>query len=438
MKEEKTRVFLTGATGVMGMAGLKELVRFPEEYEVTVLARDSKRNHEKLSKFEDRGVKVIWGDLSDEKALREGIHEADIVLHVGGMVSPEADRHPKKTLEVNIGSMQLISRIIKEIETKDPQRTIKIVYIGSVSQYGTKKVPEHWGKVGDKLKAAKFDAYAVSKIIAERVLVESGVKKWVSLRQTWILHPGLLRKANDPISFHVPIKGVLEWVTVEDSGRLLERVCRKDLPDSFWCNYYNVGGGEAFRLTNLEFERSILKGIGCPPPEKIFEPHWFATDNFHGMWFLDSDNLENILHFRNILDTPGQAVDRMKKSLPFYFKLAPLAPAFAIKKFMKGVACDPELGTLTWLKNGDEEKIAAFWGSKENHAKIESWSRLEEKRLCKSCEKQESNISGSSNLREKICERGHVFPTSEALEAGGHGCPHCLFIDSQVDCPKIS
>ena len=382
MNEKKTSIFLTGATGVMGMAGLKELLKYPEDYTVTVLARDSKRNHKKLEPFEKKGVKVVWGDLLDEKCLRKGIQDADIVLHVGGMVSPSADYYPEKTLRTNVGSMKLIAGIVRDIEEKNPSRTIKVVYIGSVSQYGSKMPPNHWGKVGDKQRAATMDAYAESKILAEKILVEAGLKKWVAIRQTAILHPGLLKNINNPVIFHTPLFGVIEWITTEDSGRLLERICRRDLEDDFWGKCYNAGGGESFRLTNLEFERGILKTVGCPPPEKIFEPNWFAVGNFHGMWFEDSDDLDNILHFR-VKDSFEAALSRMKKSLPLYYKLAPLAPSFLIKKLMKRVASKPELGTLYWIKSNNKERIKASWGSLEEYSKIPGWDKIKEVKLNK-------------------------------------------------------
>lgn len=381
MKEDKTRVFLTGATGVMGMAGLQEIMKYPDQYSVTVLARESKKNRKKLKPFERKGVKVVWGDLLDEKSLRKGIENADIVLHVGGMVSPLADLYPDRTLKVNIGSMELISKLVKEME-QQPGRTVKVVYIGSVSQYGSKNPPDHWGKVGDELRPAKMDAYASSKIKAEEVLVNAGLKKWVSIRQTAILHSGLLKNISNPVIFHTPLQGVLEWITTEDSGRLLERLCRKDIPDNFWKNCYNAGGGEPFRLTNLEFERGILKVLGCPPPEKIFETNWFATNNFHGMWFEDSDTLDNILHFRKE-DTFEAALQRIRKQLPFYYRLTPVVPSVVIKKIMKSVASKPELGPLWWIKTGDEERIKVSWGSKEEYDKIPDWKDLKEIKLKK-------------------------------------------------------
>ena len=381
----KTRVFLTGATGVMGAAGLKELMRYPE-YEITVLARDTKINHKKLRGFEEKGVKVIWGDLLEESKIREGVENADIVLHVGGMVSPMAEHFPEKTMKVNVGSMQLIADIVKEIENKEPNRIVKVVYIGSVSQYGSHLPPNHWGKVGDSEKAAQFDAYAESKILAEKVLKESGIKKWVSIRQTAILHPGLLKKANDPVTFHVPLHGTIEWITTEDSGRLLERLCRTSVPDDFWGKCYNAGGGENFRLTNLEFERAILKAMKCPAPEKIFESNWFALDNFHGIWFEDSDDLDSILHFRQP-DTFEAALDRISKTLPWYFKLAPIVHSKLIKIFMKKVASTPGLGPLYWIKSNDKKRIEAAWGSMDNYLKIPSWEELEDMKLSKATPK---------------------------------------------------
>lgn len=428
MADIKTRVFMTGATGVMGSEGLKELLKYPEKYDLTILARPSKKNQKKLNKYIQQGINVIWGDLLDKDKLAQGINDSDIVLHVGGLVSPEADKNPRKTLEVNVGSMKHIADIVAEIEKTNPKRIIKVVYIGSVSQYGSFLPPNHWGKVGNTLSAALYDAYALSKIEAERILVESGLRKWVSLRQTAILHPGLLKKANDPISFHVPLKGAIEWVSVEDSGRLLERVCRPEVPDSFWCNYYNVGGGESYRLINYQFERELLKALGCPSPEKIFDTQWFATDNFHGIWFEDSDELDTVLNFRDG-KTFEESLHNMKKTLPFYFKLAPLAPSIIIKKFMEKVAHTPELGTLWWIENHRDDKIKAAWGNLENRSKIPGWKNLkidypENKMAVKNSNPIRQHLS--SELRVVECKQGHKYKTSEILESGGHGCPYCL------------
>lgn len=417
------KIFLTGATGVMGSKGLKELTSYPDRYEVTVLARDSKKNRKSLTPYIKSDVKVIWGDLLDKEAVRQGVENADIVLHVGGMVSPAADWYPEKTIKTNVGSMRNI--IDAALPRKDE---VKIVYIGSVSQYGNREVPNHWGQCGDPLTPAFFDAYAYSKTEAERMLMESDLKWWVSLRQTGILHSGLLMNASDPIAFHVPIRGALEWVTADDSGRLLERVCRDEVPDSFWNKCYNIGGGAPYRMTNYEFECALLKGMGCPPPEKIFNTNWFATGNFHGFWFTDSDILEDILHFRKG-DTPEEYFKQMKSELPWFFSLAPIAPAFTLKLFMGKVAKTPKLGPMWWIEKNDTERINVAWGGRKAWEAIPDWEGLDLSRPSdvNPGMKPIANSDNPDDRNTYKCECcGHEYSMKNRTKAMGHGCPECL------------
>lgn len=417
------KIFLTGATGVMGSKGLKELTAVPGQYDVTVLARNSKRNRKKLAPYIQKGVKVIWGDLLDKEAVKRGVENADIILHVGGMVSPSADWFPEKTIKTNIGAMQNI--IEAALSVKDD---VKVVYIGSVSQYGNREIPDHWGQCGDPLTPAFFDAYAYSKTEAERMLMDSDLKWWVSLRQTGILHSGLLMNASDPIAFHVPIRGVLEWVTADDSGRLLERVCRDEVPDSFWNKCYNIGGGEAYRMTNYEFECELLKGMGCPAPEKIFNANWFATGNFHGFWFSDSDSLENILHFRSG-ESPGEYFKQMKRELPWYFSLAPIAPAFALKLFMGKVAKTPKLGPMWWIDNDVKDRIEVSWGGRDAWDALPDWKDIDLSRPSdlNPGVRMSEEINNPDSLLSFKCEIcGQEYTMKARTKAAGHGCPKCL------------
>lgn len=451
-------MFLTGATGVMGMAGLHSLMQAEfngEKLAVSVLARPSDKNRKKLARFEKEGVDVIWGDLLDEDDVRRGVDRADIVLHVGGMVSPLADRYPEKTMKVNVGSMRSVvnSAIAKQERGED----IRVVYIGSVSQYGFRPEGVHWGRIGDPMNVAVLDKYALSKVEAEKILSESGLKRWVSLRQTGMLYPEILKKGSDPISFHVPLKGCLEWVSREDSGRVLAAVCNPDLPESFWRNYYNIGGGDSYRLTNYDFVKSTLSAVGCPEPSKVFERNWFATKNFHGIWYEDSDILQEWLHFRG--DTAYDEYMRdMRNKLPVYFRLAPLAPAVVIKAAMRRVAMRKGLGTLSWITDKDPLRIAAAWGSEEEYSAIGDWKELEQwnaesrphsldhgydeghslEELTIEEIKKAADFRGgvchsnaySGDPDEKMlweCSEGHTFMLSvRSVLRGGHWCSECL------------
>ena len=285
----KKRVCITGATGTMGMATLREMAPRADRFDITVLARPGKRNEKKLKPFMGLdGFRVVWGDLCSLDDVKRAAGDADYVLHMGGMVSPAADWHPQKTLKVNLLASQNVARAVLEGSKAD---SAKVVYIGSVAELGDRRPPYHWGRTGDPLVPSPGDAYAVSKVEAERAIVDSGLKHWVVLRQTGILYPGLLLKGSDPISFHVPLRGMLEWATDEDSGRLMANICEEWVPDALWNRFYNIGSGPSYRLTNYEFEKMLLKALGCPPPHKVFNADWFATDNFHGQWSVSYTHL---------------------------------------------------------------------------------------------------------------------------------------------------
>ena len=62
----KKTIFLTGATGTMGYAGMQEILRHPENYHLRILARPSAKNKELLAPLMD-SVEVIWAILPNTK-----------------------------------------------------------------------------------------------------------------------------------------------------------------------------------------------------------------------------------------------------------------------------------------------------------------------------------------------------------------------------------
>lgn len=455
----KTTVFLTGATGTMGFAGMQEILRYPDRYTLRILARPSKKNKQLLIPYSNK-VEILWGDLTCYEDVLRGVQGADIVLHVGGMVSPQADYRPQATLYTNLSAALNIRRAVLAQGDVQP----KVVYIGSVAQMGDRREPLHWGRTGDPICVSAYDHYGLTKALAERILTGSGIRQWVSLRQSGILYPAIL-KNYDPIMFHVPIRGVLEWATVEDSGRLLERVCRDQVPQEFWNRYYNIGSGEAYRLSNYEFECLLLDAIGCPRPEQIFEAHWFTTRNFHGMWYLDGDVLEKYLHFR--ANIPVREYFRQMSecsSLPWGIRFAKQTKAarlvpHIVKLAMRAMAHKAVHGTQTWIREKNMQRIHAYYGSLEKYRAIPRWKEMDlshpsdtpilldhgyDERKPMSLftiddMRQAAAFRGGKCLSETMiqgdwdspleweCVEGHRFKASPRLILlGGHWCPECF------------
>lgn len=449
----KKNIFLTGATGTMGWAGLQEFLKRKEHFNLTILARHSKKNIEKLAPYMN-DIHVVWGDLLCYEDVERATKGADYVLHVGGMVSPAADYFPQKTRKVNIVAAQ---NVVKAVLAQPNADQIKVCYIGTVAQTSDRNEPIHWGRTGDSISISVYDHYAISKTIAERIFVDSGIKKWVSLRQTGILYPEIL-KNYDPIMFHVPLRGVLEWCTVEDSGRLLCNLCEDDVPDEFWNRFYNIGSGPSYRLSNYEFVCKLLDAIHCPRPEKIFNPEWFVLRNFHGQWYLDSQILEDYLHFRGNVPVDDY-FSQMGGSLPWFYKLAKVCPPFIIKLAMRPMAYKKKWGTQWWIKNNEKQRISAYYGSMERWRNIPKWKDQnlsrpsdevhvishgydEKKPLSEwtiedmqeaaafrggKCVSVNMDKGDRFTQLEWECQFGHRFKGSPTLILlGGHWCPDCM------------
>ena len=170
----KKTILLTGSTGVMGSAGLKELVKLNDKFDITLLVRPSAKNRRKMRLYAPLPfIRIVWGDLTCYEDVEESVKGADYVLHVGGMVSPKADKYPEETLRVNITAAENIVQAVKAQPNADE---IRVVYIGSVAQTGHRCPPIHWGRTGDPINVSVYDHYAISKCIAERIFAESGLK----------------------------------------------------------------------------------------------------------------------------------------------------------------------------------------------------------------------------------------------------------------------
>lgn len=363
--KKKINVFLTGASGHMGYEAAK-LLSINPEINLKLLSLGSRKDKMILKPFQrNSNVQIIKGDLRNFEDVKKGVRGSNIVLHVGALIPPVADHYPKITNDINYYGTINIINAIKEEKNKEH---IMLVYISTVASMGYRPAPIHWARVGDPIKVCKFDVYAASKVKAERAVVESGLNRWVSLRQSGMLHKDIL-KLMDPIIFHQPLNNHIEWSTAEDSGQALYNICTMNLPPTFFRNIYNIGSGPQFRETYYEFLQVVFKKLGVQNIQKIFKPNNFATNNFHCVWYRDSEKLNNIIHYRkNSYEEFWQSVN-----VPFYYKVIKFIPPSLFRKLIIEPLAKKNDGPINWLKNCISEKINAYWGS------LEDWKKLPQK-----------------------------------------------------------
>lgn len=444
-------VFLTGATGNMGREVLRGLRARADALHVRILVHPDDRDRTPARRLiRDSGAEVIYGDLTRYEDVSRGVTGADWVLHVGGLVSPLADRLPELTRRVNVEGT---ANIVRAIQAQPERDRIRLVYIGTVAQTGSRMPPIHWGRTGDPIKISRFDHYAVTKTQAEALVAESGLRYWVSLRQTAMAHAQIW-KLFDPIMFHNPVNGVFEWVTARDSGRLLTNLCGAPPPDSFWRGFYNIGGGERCRVVNHQYMHAMFAALGIRDFRKVVHPNWFATRNFHGQWYSDSDQLERLIPYRS--QSVEDFMDELAQAVPFVVKsigrLAPGAISRRIRRLAEG-----EGGSLHWLVHEQLEQIKSFFGSREQWHSIGDWNTFQlasPSRIPRPLEHgfdarqpKESwtlrDLHEAARFRGGACLSSHMDDPCERLHwrcalehdfsmsanlmlAGGHWCPKCM------------
>ncbi|WP_084125034.1 NAD(P)-dependent oxidoreductase [Demequina sp. NBRC 110054] len=361
------RVLLTGATGNWGRATLRAL-RDADDLYVRVLALTGAEEHVVLEEFADLPhLEIYKGDLTRLADVSRAIDGVDVILHVGGVVSPVADEHPARAHRVNVGSMR---HLIAAVQALPDPSAVAIVGVGSVAETGDRQPPHHWGRIGDPVRVSQLDAYGQTKVEAERLLIESGLPRWVWLRQTGIFHEGLLG-VRDPILTHVPLHEVMEWVSDDDAARLLVGLAARDVPSEVWGRVFNVGGGEAWRLTNWQFQTALAEAMGVRDVRAWYERHWFATRNFHGHWFTDSDALHDLIPFRrDVFD------DRLRDAVgdaPARIRRAGSVPPWIVKRYVMQRIAHERRGTMHAITHRRMAEVEAHFGSLDEWLHIGGW-----------------------------------------------------------------
>ena len=142
----KPNLFLTGATGGMGMESLKVMVNDLSLYNLRILVRDSEKKRKILAPYENiEGLEICRGDFNDKAGLKTYLKDVSLILHVVAFVSPQADYYPKKAMQLNYRGTRNMIETLYEL---GQENTTKFVYIGTVAETGDRMPPIHWGRVG--------------------------------------------------------------------------------------------------------------------------------------------------------------------------------------------------------------------------------------------------------------------------------------------------
>ncbi len=278
----KKNVLLTGASGTIGTEIMKQLAQ-SDNVRLTVFDIKNARTKKLFAPYE-RAVDIIWGNISNAEDLKNIPQNLDVVIHLAAIIPPLSDEKPELSRKVNITGTQ---NLIQQLEKTSPNAFL--LYSSSIAVYGD-HVQNPFISVHEPLNAGKDDIYAQSKIECEKLIQRCGLD-WSVFRLTAIMKNHKISK----LMFHMPLSTIMEICTPPDTARAFVQAIghRNELTGKV----FNLGGGKSCYITYLEFlNRSFqIYGLG----KADFPEHAFAERNFHCGMYVDGDELENILHFRN-------------------------------------------------------------------------------------------------------------------------------------------
>lgn len=369
----KKSVVIFGGSGSMGLECLHHMNK--DEYHLILLLRPSRKNF-KLAKSlgvsqkfngtngfaSGKNIDIRWGSITSYEDVRLCVDKGDLIFNMAAIIPPHVFKSFKRMDETNLGGVLNIIKAIKECGGSETKRFINT---SSVAVYGDRLPPYHIIKVGDPVYPSVLDFYGLTKVKAERALIESGLKYWVIIRQTFIALPNVFSLLA-PLMFHQPLNQLIEGTYKDDAGLGAARMI--DAPDSFYCQIYNFGNGPQFRTSYLQFLERMFGLIGVDLT-KSMDRRWFTLRNFHCGYFKDWDVLNQYTqHAKTSFEEYIQKVDNQ---LPVLFKLARFVPSIFIKLFLSLYA-EP----VKWIKKEKQFPYhfnAYYPLSKRDWKKLPTW-----------------------------------------------------------------
>jgi nucleoside-diphosphate-sugar epimerase len=283
---QKKRILLTGASGTVGIEVFNLLWNRKQNYEITLLLRNSKKNRKTFRRFESE-INIVWGDLVNFKDVKKAIDENEIILHVAAALPDIALINPDLTRAVNVGGTEHILKAIVEQKIKP-----KIVYTSSVALYGDRRINPiiH---VSDPVQNLDNNVYTETKIKSEHLIKNSGLEHLI-FRVAYVVSTDVIRFR--PIMFHMPLDTPVEAIHAKDVALALVNAIERD---DLWGNTFNLGGGKDCQIMYKDNLNDMFEIMGFG--RNFLPDSAFTQENFHcGFYDLaESRKLNDLLHFQN-------------------------------------------------------------------------------------------------------------------------------------------
>lgn len=287
------KVLVTGAAGSIGLYTLKYLLS-EGKYEITALDLKNNGSYKKLKKYRRR-INVIYGDVTDPILMDALIKDHDYVIHLAGVMSPLKDIKKELCQMIDYKGTE---NIVRSITFFNPD--CYLIYPSTTTIYGNKHKEV---STKNKVEVFESDYYSNTKFNVEK-LIQKEIKNYTIFRT-----PLVLSNPKDEIFVYNGIgNSTMEVISNRDVAYALVRAI--DYDKKLKGRIYNVGGGETCITTYRELIIKQLEIYGLS--FKYIISRIFLDKNFYGHTYKDSNDLEEILHYRN--DSLASYYMRLKRS----------------------------------------------------------------------------------------------------------------------------
>ena len=254
------KVFITGASGLIGSHILKELIN--NNYEVTAVKRDTS-NMALLTPETRSKVRWLVGDIFDTQLLYEATKGVDYVIHCAGLIS---EANINLMYRVNVEGTANIVNCCLEAGVK------KLIHFGSISALGKTKNGELISETTQWKDGPQNSAYGISKMLGEREVwrgIAEGLKA-VILSPSVVLGMGN-GKTGSSIILSLLAKGYKKYpiggtafVDVNDVAKLTLTALESDNESE---NYIISGHNKSFRDLMTDFGTAL----NIKPPTNVMK-----------------------------------------------------------------------------------------------------------------------------------------------------------------------
>ncbi len=271
------KVLVTGASGSIGTMVIKYLLS-EGKYEITALDLKNKHTYKELKKYHNR-INIIYGDINDSTLIEALVKDHDYIIHLASIIPPfsEISSNLSRIVEYN-GTENIIKAI--NYYNKD----CYLLYASTTSLY-----KDNPSKVKDEIAKNDLLSFSTNKYNVES-LIKKKLKNYVIFRL-----PLVLNSTNDTsMIYTIKSQSNIEVTTNKDAAYAFVKAI--DYKDKLNRKIFNIGMGKDGIITFNDLLKNILinKGLSF---HYVFQ-RLFLEKNYTSPILIDSDNLDNIIHYR--------------------------------------------------------------------------------------------------------------------------------------------